>query len=407
MKKLITFIITFISFSNASSQWTVSETGLAQVYTSISAANDNVVWTSGHLGVVARTVNGGSSWNLSVVGDSLSLENIYAIDENIALVIARDYSPDKSMIWRTSNGGATWIQVYEQSVNLNAIEVNPSGTGLCVGNAAGGRWSILKTTNFGTSWDTTGMFLAGSGNGYGNCLYSNGSDYWFGASAGRLFHTSNNGASWDSVIVGSSTVTNLWFNGSIGIISAGQKYRSTDGGLTWNPITHPASSFTPTAGIGDKFWQVSAGSIYIYTSTDSGLNWSTSTSVETKTDIAISRTGGTVWIATASARVLHNSSGVGISTISSQVPENFSLSQNYPNPFNPSTKIKFAIPNSSFVKLAVYDMLGREVSSLVNEQLQPGTYEYEFDASQLNSSVYFYKISAEQFSEVKKMILIK
>ena len=97
---------------------------------------------------------------------------------------------------------------------------------------------------------------------------------------------------------------------------------------------------------------------------------------------------------------------VGINNIS-EVAENFSLSQNYPNPFNPSTKIKFAVPNSSFVKLAVYDMLGREVSSLVNEQLQPGTYEYEFDAIGLNSGVYFYKISTEGFSEVKKMILLK
>src|SRR5690606_19678322 len=98
---------------------------------------------------------------------------------------------------------------------------------------------------------------------------------------------------------------------------------------------------------------------------------------------------------------------VGIQNISSEIPDGFSLQQNYPNPFNPSTKIKFAIPNSSFVKLAVYDMLGREVSSLVNEQLQPGTYEYEFEASGLISGVYFYKISTDNFSEVRKMILIK
>ena len=96
-----------------------------------------------------------------------------------------------------------------------------------------------------------------------------------------------------------------------------------------------------------------------------------------------------------------------ISLISNSVPENFSLSQNYPNPFNPSTKIKFAVPNSSFVKLAVYDMLGREVSSLVNGQLQPGTYEFEFDASGITSGTYFYRLSSESFSDIKKMIIIK
>ena len=98
---------------------------------------------------------------------------------------------------------------------------------------------------------------------------------------------------------------------------------------------------------------------------------------------------------------------VGIIPISNIIPDGYTLSQNYPNPFNPSTKIKFDVPKSSFVKLAVYDMLGREVSSLINEQLQPGTYEYDFDASGLNSGTYFYRISSGEFTDIRKMVLLK
>ncbi len=98
---------------------------------------------------------------------------------------------------------------------------------------------------------------------------------------------------------------------------------------------------------------------------------------------------------------------IGITNISTEVPDNFVLYQNYPNPFNPSTKIRFDIPKSSIVKLIVYDMIGREVSVLLNEKIKPGSYEYQWDGSDLTSGVYFYKLQAEGFVQVKKMILIK
>jgi hypothetical protein len=98
---------------------------------------------------------------------------------------------------------------------------------------------------------------------------------------------------------------------------------------------------------------------------------------------------------------------VGIENISTEIPQAYSLYQNYPNPFNPSTNIKFDLPKSGFVKLAVYDALGREVRVLVSENLKAGTYNYNFNASSFASGVYFYRISAEEFSSVKKMLLIK
>jgi len=114
----------------------------------------------------------------------------------------------------------------------------------------------------------------------------------------------------------------------------------------------------------------------------------------------------------------------GMNEISSAVPNGFSLYQNYPNPFNPTTKIKFSVapplglpsPSRVFdlsggeaegVRLAVYDALGREVATLVNEKLNPGTYEVEWDASNFSSGVYFYKLETGGFVQTRKMVLMK
>ena len=98
---------------------------------------------------------------------------------------------------------------------------------------------------------------------------------------------------------------------------------------------------------------------------------------------------------------------IGVEPISSTVPKSFRLHQNYPNPFNPKTKIKIEIAKWGDVKLIVYDILGREVAKLVNEKLKPGTYEVTFDGSNYASGVYFYKLISDDFSEIKKMLLIK
>jgi len=97
----------------------------------------------------------------------------------------------------------------------------------------------------------------------------------------------------------------------------------------------------------------------------------------------------------------------GIIQNGNTVPEAYTLSQNYPNPFNPVTNIKFSVPQAGIVKLVVYDLLGNEVATLVSQQMNAGSYTVDFDASQLSSSVYFYKIQAGEFTAIKKMMLVK
>jgi hypothetical protein len=98
---------------------------------------------------------------------------------------------------------------------------------------------------------------------------------------------------------------------------------------------------------------------------------------------------------------------IGVKNLGNQIPGSYQLYQNYPNPFNPATKIKFDLPKEGFVTLKVYDILGREVAVLVNQQLQAGSKEYEFNAINLPSGVYFYKLKAGDFTATKKLVLVK
>ncbi len=118
-------------------------------------------------------------------------------------------------------------------------------------------------------------------------------------------------------------------------------------------------------------------------------------------------TGNTGTLEAWSLDITYGTNPIGIKPISSEVPNSFKLVQNYPNPFNPSTKINFALPKPDFVKLVVYDILGREVATLVNESLKPGTYEVEWNASNFSSGVYFYRLETDGYIETKKMIVVK
>jgi hypothetical protein len=97
----------------------------------------------------------------------------------------------------------------------------------------------------------------------------------------------------------------------------------------------------------------------------------------------------------------------GIQPVNSEIPETYKLMQNYPNPFNPSTKIKFQLPKQGFAKIEVFDEMGRSVKTLLNENMQAGNFEVDFNAENIPSGVYFYRLSTKEFSDTKKLILIK
>jgi hypothetical protein len=152
---------------------------------------------------------------------------------------------------------------------------------------------------------------------------------------------------------------------------------------------------------------MSGGSVTVqfnYTAPGSGsIDTLWATGLATNSD---GHTSGDDWNWAASKRILIASPN-GVKNLSGEVPGAYALSQNYPNPFNPSTKINFSLPKSSNVKLAVYDMNGREVEVLVNRNLQAGVYEADWHPVNLSSGIYFYTLKTSDFTGTKKMILIK
>ena len=411
MNKLTSIIILLLMlfFSKTFSQWTPVNTGFPQLLTSISAVDNNTVWTCGHLGRVCRTTNGGANWNIAIVTpDTSELNNIYGLDQNTAFVASKEFGPSAASVWKTTNGGNSWQQVFTQpNGEIYSVEVFSNGSGIMIGKPLNGRWSLWKTSNYGSAWDSTGMYVAGTGNSVENSFFARGNEYWFGASGGRLYYSSNAGSNWSYQTLGSSNIIGIWLNGQTGIATGSGGYRTTNGGLNWTPLSIPGTGYQlPVSGYGNNFWMVTRGSINIYSTTNSGDNWSNYNSIYQYSDIAAARTGNMIWIATLSEYVLKETVNP-VSQISTEIPRNFELFQNYPNPFNPVTNINFSVPGSAFIKLTVYDVSGCQLEILLNQELNAGTYNFDWDASNYSSGIYFYRLSAGDFTETKRMILVK
>lgn len=207
--------------------------------------------------------------------------------------------------------------------------------------------------------------------------------------------------------------------------------RSTDGGLSWGSdvrlTNNAANSAYPSVHVSGSGVHVvwhderdGNSEIYYKLSADGGVSWGTDTRLTNSPFSggypSVSVSGQVVHVVWQDQRdgnweiyYKRNPTGnvVGIININSEIPIEFSLSQNYPNPFNPRTKIRFALPNSSYAKLIVYDAQGKEVETILNKQLEGGAYEIVLDGMNYPSGVYYYKLTAGDFVETKKMVLVK
>jgi len=213
----------------------------------------------------------------------------------------------------------------------------------------------------------------------------------------------------------------LSYNDSGYVFFANSKmYRTIDRGNTIEEINNGISSLSAST-----IKVISFGEIYIgdnnklYLSTNNGDNWYTIPGPSSAGGIhSIEKVGEGYLVIASRNGIYKNTTVVSIGEVNNENlgQLKFSLSQNYPNPFNPVTKIKYSIPQSpplggdgrgGLVTLKVYDILGREIATLVNEEKPAGNYEVEFNAATLPSGIYFYRLKAGQYSETKKMILLK
>ena len=206
--------------------------------------------------------------------------------------------------------------------------------------------------------------------------------------------------------------------------------RSTNSGSSWYAevrlTSHSSNQFKPNVTIDGTnihaVWEDDRDSteIYYIRGINNGTVWQT---IQRLTDNSFSSvkpsvmaSGQKVHVCWADRRTgnydiyyKRNPTGntIGISKINTEIPEKYLLYQNYPNPFNPDTKISFSVPKTNYVTLIIYNSIGKEIETLVNKKLDAGNYDINFNASNLPSGVYFYRLISGSFSQTKKMILIK
>jgi hypothetical protein len=418
MKKIIIPFILFLMVQFSFSQnWVRKLDGISMWSLARDFAGNVYAGSSGTLKCIYKSLNGGTSWDtvlsngaanfLSVECDSLT--NVYAANVS-------------NGVMKSSNGGLNWVNIPSSTFNnqnVNSVACGKNGW-VFAGTTLGG---IYRSTDYGANFTNTALtgctIVTISADRFDcNIIYA-------GASSATppnygFYRSTDGGLTFSSNL----NPLNIWgiLQKSTGFLytittSTGYEFdKSTNGGLNWTPMSNLSGAMRGICkDIAENIY--TAGNGGVFRSTNDGVNFANYNltyssnqviSFQNKILVAVSGTAnGGVWIYTDTT--------VGIRRAGSNVANKFSLEQNYPNPFNPSTTIKFDIPLSpisergagGFVTLKIFDLLGCEAATLVNEQLKPGTYEVEWNAGDYPSGVYFYKLTTGNYSESKKMILLK
>ena len=411
------------------------------------AVDDNVCWGKNNINSqFLRTTDGGTNWTVSTVtgASGLRCSGITAIDADTAWIAMNDPSGVTSGgIFKTTDGGNTWtLQTAFTGSGGHPIVIHffDANNGLCVGNPRNNEFKIYTTTNGGTNWNLVdGANIPNPLNGElgieHTIVNSAGNSYWFQTFSNRLYRTTDHGYTWsvaDSVTGGPNQLGFSFafkddLNGlAIDFYPQTAFSRSSDGGATWVPVnpippgldpdsmslrfiiyvkgTNGSYVITSPINIGGN--QSVPGTAY---SNNDGVTWTQNSILSCGP--AVFSDWNTGW---CTSPEINDSVYKWVSDVlpveqenNSSLTEGFTLEQNYPNPFNPSTTIKYSIPNSEFVTLKVYDVLGNEVATLVNEEKPAGSYEIDFNAAKLSSGIYFYALQAGSYSQTKKLILMR
>ena len=441
MKRLLAALFLFVLSASSNAQWTVvSQVPSNPNINSISVVDQNIIWAACDANRLYKTTNGGTSWLLRNAGlPTGNLYGISALDTTTCWV-----GTVSGSIYKTTDGGTTWVLQFSLSGSFtNGIKMYNANYGVYYGDPTGSGqpYQFRYTTNGGTNWLLSPTApIAGNEFGVVNAWdWIDTTRFWIGsanlaasATNAKVYKTTSGfgGGNWSSVNVsGTGGAQGLYFqavafadanNGMVGS-NGGDIRKTTDGGLTWQNVTNPPG-FTTFAAInfhgmkdGSNAIRVSLsdGVAYkVYKTTNLGTAWSEEVLP------ALGQTNGVQHMQFINSNLgfaggnlgvfMRFGNPSGINTLNNKLPEGFELGQNYPNPFNPSTKINFSIPVSANVSLKIFDAVGREVATVLNEFVNAGNYTADFIApASMNSGVYFYTLSAGEFKQTKKLLLVK
>lgn len=332
-----------------------------------------------------------------------------------------------SMIHRSSDGGNSWQNVFSRNFPFNnsvggAMTVLQDGSYLAAIPVQKGPtigdfiWTfIYRSTDNGNTWFARDSMQLGEPKGM---ITVGANQVFVGTTLDGVYRSVTAGDHWwpidtTSHFFGSRFTMDVAKSreGTIYYTQGAKLRRSTDGGINIATLAtpSPSSAINALCVVADNEIYIATDDKKIYKSTTMGDTWQLmTTGLPAAANVySLKVIGGKLFAGTYAYGVYYyDPDAVSVSN-GNTIVNKFDLKQNYPNPFNPSTKISFSIAKSSFVRLSVYDMIGREVSVLINEYKPVGNYEINFDASALSGGVYFYKLHTEGFTETKKMILSK
>ncbi|HMQ80209.1 MAG TPA: T9SS type A sorting domain-containing protein, partial [Ignavibacteria bacterium] len=339
--------------------------------------NPNYILAERQYNGILRSTDGGTSWNISA--DGLSGAAAW-----IAPVISHPTSPGvfytaREKVFKSTNWGANWVPISSGTSGvireMSICRSNPSVMYVSSGQL------IFKSVDGGSTFlsTTTGL--------------------------------QNRTISSVHIHPDSANVVLLTYSG----FGTGKVYKTTNGGSVWNNI----SGVLPDSPVNDLliYYPGMASSIY-YCAMDAGVFYSDNYGADwieladslpntVAMHLDYHQSTNIVRVATHGRGVWEIGIPIGIINYNNEVPKEYSLKQNYPNPFNPVTFIEYSIVKDGFVNLTVYDILGREVETIIDLDQKPGTYKVQFDAAKLSSGIYFYTLSANQYIQTRKMIVTK
>ncbi len=414
MKILIICFVFLFQCIQLHAQLAKQYTSLAKTnLVSITSSKDNIIVVGSDNGYIIWTTNSGETWNSSLI-DSSYVRAICVVDSSIW------YSTLWEGVYKTINGGKNWSKIldgYYYSIKFLDTSIG------WVGGWVGGSNKLQKTTDGGITWNDCSLTYFDNYDIYGIKLI--GQIGWCIGYSGIIQKTTDGGYTWNYLSSAGGTDYSIgdidfidtsigWAVGG-GYESYGIVYKTTDGGSTWFGQTLGNNELIEVQALNASLVFVSGGD-GMYKSTDGGNIWSNTETGVTKFNFSDEIHGygikGSVIVQTNDSgktwtnMLYPDTVGTLVHRDNILIP-NFQLEQNFPNPFNPTTTIVYQLPVQSAVTLKVFDMLGREFKTLVNDRQSAGFHSVIFNASNLASGFYFYQVQAGSYIATKKLILLK
>ncbi len=443
--------------SNNGVNWISVNNGLTNLFITELAINGNNIFVGTVYGGIFISTNNGSNWSASNTGLTSTIVQCFAIGQNEIYAGTHHDGSGNGGVFISTNNGANWTAINNGlkvdkfgNIEVNEIIAYPNGIGghnLLANILADDGVSIhvFLSTNNGSNWNevTSGLSSKLSYKYFASQQNGPDSNYVFmGSSLKDFYRSINFGEGWIP-INNDNSITNYDAHTNSLAIGTDFIFMGTEASGVWRRPLSEIMKLTPIISISNaslNFGELPLGqskkdSILISNSGDYTLKISVDSSYNnsvfsiTPLSLIIKPMESSYLFITYTPNdessqsdtilIYHNAQNSPLSLTltgngkivgvveSEKIPMEYVLKQNYPNPFNPTTKINYSIPYPSFVSLKIYDLLGKEMQTLVYEEKSIGKYEVEFDGSNFSSGIYFYRIQAGDFSDTKKLTILR